>query len=102
MAMPILNALYRDIAMDWEGASSGPLEGAGFSDVPFLIHHLISARIDGSTANGASSAMNHTLCNEPSLSDVPLLGCCARRRRVYNAHQRKQTQMQYRDVLNRQ
>jgi hypothetical protein len=44
------------------------------SDVPFLIHHHISARIDGSTANGASSAMNHTLCNEPSLSDVPLLG----------------------------
>lgn len=72
------------------------------SDVPFLIHHHISARIDGSTANGASSAMNHTLCNEPSLSDVPLLGCRARCRRVYNAHRRKQTQMQFRDVLNRQ
>lgn len=30
MAMPILNALYRNIAMGWEEASSGPLEGAGF------------------------------------------------------------------------
>jgi hypothetical protein len=107
--------------MDQEGASSGPLECAGFvrgsvtsyAAIGILamlcpqhhVRHHFTIRhppcIDDSTANRASSLMDHTFWKEPSSSDVPLIGGRPDAR-CYSMHTGGRTPgVRLRDVVNR-